>query len=262
MLLFLLIAVSCLSFDSYSFLKSPYSDTRRRLYFSLFGTVVSPSDELITPTIYEKDLYAILGVSKDSTKAEIKQAYLSIVFNNHPDRNNSEEAIHIFRNASYAYQILGKDEKMRASYDRKIDTQAAITVLEEVGNDILKPLAMEVAVPLLNLTMRSIGSFAIPFLRDVFEQSAAVAKAAIADDEANDSFEDAFTRAVSAFEKTSYNQHVRRLNSDLAKLNESLTYSIAQLSVVEKTEAEANSKVTALEMKRKADQASLDRIAL
>lgn len=72
----------------------------------LLKTTVSPT-ETVLPATYESDLYRVLGVSRDSPRGEIKDAYLKIVFQNHPDRNKTEEALHIFRNATYAYQILG-----------------------------------------------------------------------------------------------------------------------------------------------------------
>jgi len=45
-----------------------------------------PSDEVIDPTIYASDLYDILGLPRNATKSQIKDAYWSIASRNHPDR--------------------------------------------------------------------------------------------------------------------------------------------------------------------------------
>ena len=128
------------------------------------------TDEKIEPTVYISDLYSVLGVSSSATQTDIKQAYRSLTAQYHPDRNNSVEALCIFRNASYAYQVL-KDNKSRAAYDSELRTTEYVTILEEVGSKVLKPLAVEVALPLLNYTLRGIGNFAIPFLKDTMETS-------------------------------------------------------------------------------------------
>ena len=67
---------------------------RRRSTFSrLYNNGETPqasntaSTEKITPAHYSSDLYKVLGVSQKSSTADIKNAYLTIVKNNHPDRN-------------------------------------------------------------------------------------------------------------------------------------------------------------------------------
>ena len=45
------------------------------------------------PTVYAEDLYGVLGVSSNATTAEIKDAYKSLMFLNHPDRNASTAAL-------------------------------------------------------------------------------------------------------------------------------------------------------------------------
>ena len=169
----------------------------RRSNLLLRGTQASLTDVKIDSAVYEEDLYGVLGVTRNSSKAVLKEAYMKIVFKSHPDRNNTAEALSLFRNATYAYQILGKDEKSRAAYDRKLDAQSYMDALEGVGNDFIKPLAMDIAVPLLNLTFRSVKSIAFPFLRDVFEQSSAVVMATMNADNA-DTFDSIVARASTA----------------------------------------------------------------
>src|SRR6188472_1267889 len=67
---------------------------------------------------FEKDYYAILGVPKNATQAEIKKAYRKLAQQHHPDANagdpNAEER---FKEISAAYDVIGDEEK-RTSYDR------------------------------------------------------------------------------------------------------------------------------------------------
>jgi len=65
-----------------------------------------------------ENLYTILGVATNATKAEIKSAYykLSKVF--HPDTNSSPNAAEKFKEINYAYEILSNLEK-RKEYDLK-----------------------------------------------------------------------------------------------------------------------------------------------
>mgnify|MGYP005610148115 CR=1 FL=1 len=64
------------------------------------------------------DLYAILGVPKTATAAEIKKAYREAAFKYHPDRNSGNaEAEEKFKKINAAYDVLS-DETKRAQYDR------------------------------------------------------------------------------------------------------------------------------------------------
>lgn len=63
-----------------------------------------------------KNYYEILGVSVDSTNAEIKSAYRKLARKYHPDINKDEDAINIFKNITEAYEILSNDVE-RSKYD-------------------------------------------------------------------------------------------------------------------------------------------------
>jgi molecular chaperone DnaJ len=64
----------------------------------------------------EKDYYEILGVSRNASKDEIKNAYRKLAFQYHPDRNKSPGAEEKFKEISEAYAVLSDDEK-RSQYD-------------------------------------------------------------------------------------------------------------------------------------------------
>ena len=67
---------------------------------------------------FEKDYYAILGVPKNASQAEIKKAYRKLAQQHHPDTNAGNPAAEErFKEVSSAYDVLG-DEKKRPSYDR------------------------------------------------------------------------------------------------------------------------------------------------
>jgi len=214
----------------------------KRLYIttklnSLRNLEATPAGESISPAVFEEDLYGILCVSQNATREELRDSYWKIAALNHPDRNSSEEATQIFRNASRAYQILGKNEKTRQLYDNQYKAKMYLNVVEEVGAEVLVPLARDVAMPLINMTVKSIGSFAIPFFRDAFEQSSAALQAAFTknnlddDDDDDDGLNlyDAVTRASAALEKKAYQQKLRRSNEQIDSCEKQLNDAITEL---------------------------------
>ena len=74
---------------------------------------------------FEKDYYAVLGVPKNATHAEIKKAYRKLAQKFHPDANpGNTQAEERFKEVSAAYDVLGEEEKRKA-YDRVRDMGAA-----------------------------------------------------------------------------------------------------------------------------------------
>jgi molecular chaperone DnaJ len=64
------------------------------------------------------DLYAVLGVARGATEAEIKKAYRKLAMEFHPDRNNGDKAAEEkFKEITEAYDVL-RDPEQRAAYDR------------------------------------------------------------------------------------------------------------------------------------------------
>ena len=66
----------------------------------------------------KRDYYDVLGVGKDAGDGEIKKAYRKLAKKYHPDMNqNGDEADHMFKEASEAYEILSDGQK-RQQYDQ------------------------------------------------------------------------------------------------------------------------------------------------
>jgi molecular chaperone DnaJ len=67
---------------------------------------------------FEKDYYAVLGVPKNASAAEIKKAYRKLAQRHHPDANPGDpQAEERFKEVSAAYDVLGDPDK-RARYDQ------------------------------------------------------------------------------------------------------------------------------------------------
>lgn len=66
----------------------------------------------------KRDLYEVLGVSRDASQDEIKKAYRKLAIQYHPDKNpNDKAAEERFKEIAEAYAILSDQDK-RARYDR------------------------------------------------------------------------------------------------------------------------------------------------
>jgi molecular chaperone DnaJ len=66
--------------------------------------------------VAEKDYYEVLGVPRNASKDQIKDAYRNLALEFHPDRNKSPEAEARFKEISEAYAVLSDDDK-RKDYD-------------------------------------------------------------------------------------------------------------------------------------------------
>jgi len=64
----------------------------------------------------KRDYYEVLGVQKNASKDEIKDAYRKLAMQYHPDRNKAADAEEKFKEISEAYAVLSDDQK-RQQYD-------------------------------------------------------------------------------------------------------------------------------------------------
>ena len=83
------------------------------------------STEEIRREWFDKDYYAVLGVAKNASQAEIKKAYRKLAQQHHPDANAGDpRAEERFKEISAAYDVIG-DEDKRKAYDRAREMGAA-----------------------------------------------------------------------------------------------------------------------------------------
>lgn len=76
-------------------------------------------------TTQQRDYYSILGVSKDASKKQIKDAYRKLARKHHPDANPGNKAAEErFKEISAAYEVLS-DAKKRSQYDQQQQMFAA-----------------------------------------------------------------------------------------------------------------------------------------
>ena len=64
-----------------------------------------------------KDYYKVMGVARDATEAQIKQAYRKLARKYHPDVSKEKDAEARFKEVGEAYEVLSSPEK-RAAYDQ------------------------------------------------------------------------------------------------------------------------------------------------
>lgn len=259
---YLHVLLICFASCSFAFFLSSrnqqWQRSSRNFLHVLKGTRATPTEDAITPAEYEKDLYRVLGVSSNSTKEQLRDAYWAIASRNHPDRNSSIEALWLFRNASRAYQILGKDKKTRDIYDQRFSTDMYIQAFEELSSTVMKPLAMDVALPLLNLTARTLSGMAMPFFRDIAEQFQVVQDATGRfEEDVGDDVGDFVKRAGNAITKKSNEQKIRRIQNEIAYINKTAALTSEQLKDSDKSDGEIIAKLESLESMLKAATASL-----
>ena len=71
--------------------------------------------------LYEKDLYAILGVKKSDNADAIKKQYRKLARELHPDKTKGDKKLEErFKDVSEAYEVLS-DDKKKAEYDQMRD---------------------------------------------------------------------------------------------------------------------------------------------
>ncbi len=64
----------------------------------------------------KRDYYEVLGIARDATDEEIKEAFRRLAFKYHPDHNRDGEAEERFKEVNEAYEVLSDPDK-RVAYD-------------------------------------------------------------------------------------------------------------------------------------------------
>uniref|UniRef100_A0A8B9LMG1 DnaJ homolog subfamily C member 10 n=1 Tax=Astyanax mexicanus TaxID=7994 RepID=A0A8B9LMG1_ASTMX len=73
---------------------------------------------LVVSSHSDEDYYKLLGISRDSSTREIRQAFKKLALTMHPDKNPNDETAHEkFLKINRAYEVL-KDEDLRKKYDK------------------------------------------------------------------------------------------------------------------------------------------------
>ncbi len=104
--------------QSHNIFKSHLSNSAAPFYQSTntsFNRINSRSFHASRPSC-KKDYYKVLGVTKHSTKDEIKRNFRELAKKYHPDLNKEPNAITKFKEVSEAYEVLEDDHK-RKLYD-------------------------------------------------------------------------------------------------------------------------------------------------
>ncbi len=68
-------------------------------------------------TSSKRDYYEVLGLQREATPEQIKKAYRRAAHKHHPDRNGSDDAERLFKEAAEAYEVLS-DPTKRQRYDQ------------------------------------------------------------------------------------------------------------------------------------------------
>lgn len=158
--------------------------------------------------------------------------------------------------SSYAYKILGRNEKTRSDYDSKYRTKQYINNMAQLNRDIITPFAMDVAVPFINFTVHGIKSFALPFVRDAYKQSSAVLQAAYAatqignleEEEKNISALDIITRAGNAAIKARLEQRIRSTKESIGNTANIQQLTANQLKIAVDKEKELRDLLLSVEL--------------
>ena len=100
-----------------------------------------------------EDYYEILGVSKNSSKEEIKKAYKNLAKKYHPDVSKEKNATEKFKKVSEAYAVLSDDSK-RSQYN-------------QFGKDLVRDIHKRIFLKILILGIFLVILYLICFLEGV-----------------------------------------------------------------------------------------------
>ncbi|MBX3379484.1 MAG: DnaJ domain-containing protein [Phycisphaeraceae bacterium] len=93
------------------------ADSRSRADLERLLDRCASGRELLPTSVEVEDLYAVLGVSRESSLEEIRSAYRRLARQFHPDHAPDEESSRRFARISKSYMVL-RDESLRRRYDQ------------------------------------------------------------------------------------------------------------------------------------------------
>jgi molecular chaperone DnaJ len=102
-----------------------------------------------------KDYYDILGIKKNASSEEIKQAYRELALHYHPDRNKDPAAVEKFKMINEAYAVLSDPQK-RQQYDMLGSTQFNQWYSPE---DIMRNVDFESILKQMGIDIGGMGNF-------------------------------------------------------------------------------------------------------
>jgi len=77
--------------------------------------------------VAQKDYYAVLGVARDASLEEIKQAYFGAAQKLHPDKNKAAGETELFLEVQQAYEALANPQR-RAQYDATLPAEKKVVL--------------------------------------------------------------------------------------------------------------------------------------
>jgi DnaJ-domain-containing protein 1 len=125
-----------------------------------------------------ENYYDVLGISNNATTQEIREGYISLCKDLHPDKLPSESGSHLKKLAeerlkliNEAYQIL-KDDKLRSEYDQTCKSKLGSKAEETVNNieDLLSPSVLSEAFEILQQEEQIIWSKNMQDIDDIENQ--------------------------------------------------------------------------------------------
>lgn len=93
------------------------SDARARMDLEKLLDRCAAGRELLSTSVEVEDLYAVLGVPRESSLDQIRTAYRNLARKFHPDHAPDEESSRRFARISKSYMVL-RDESLRRRYDQ------------------------------------------------------------------------------------------------------------------------------------------------
>ena len=71
----------------------------------------------------KRDCYDVLGITKSSSKDEIKKAYRKLALKYHPDKNKEASAAEVFKRINEAHTVLSSPSQ-KSKYDSKMSSRS------------------------------------------------------------------------------------------------------------------------------------------